>query len=502
MIAVRAVRRMMTALALLATVAACAVGPKFQRPAPPKDTGYGTASAAPEAKIGGGRDGDSQRLIAGLSIPAQWWRAFESEPLDRLVEQSLRSNPTLGAAEASLRQTRELFLAQRASLWPSIQGGASASRARNANLTLANPTISPTAVYSLYTAQLSLSYTPDVFGGGRRAVESAKAAAEASRFEYEATYVTLASNVVVAVVQDAALRGQLAAIERLRGVQRQLTEMTLAQRKFGSASDLDVLTQQASEAETATLVPPLEKQLGQNRDALTALLGRLPASEPMETFGLNDLSLPAELPVSVPSELVEHRPDVRQAEANMHAASAQVGVTLAGMLPQFAITADTGSAALVIHQLFKPYSGFWDAGASLTQVLFDAGALRHRKRAAEAALDGAAAQYRAAVILACQNVADTLRALRADADAADANAEARKSTASAFELAKKQREIGAISEVTLLAAEQAYLQAQVGWIQARANRLSDAAALYQALGGGWWNRTKEGPHERSDPSGE
>ena len=238
----------------------------------------------------------------------------------------------------------------------------------------------------------------------------------ATRFELIVTYVTLTSNVVVTAVAEASLRDQIEATRRLLELEHMMTDTVKQQRALGTASDLDLLAQQSAEAQTAALLPPLEKQLGQTRDALTALLGQLPAGEPTETFRLADLTLPTALPVSLPSKLVEQRPDVRQAEENLHAASANVGVAVANMLPQFTISADTGSAALAINKLFTPYTGFWDVGASLTQTLFDAGALIYRHRAADEALDEAAAGYRAAVILACQNVADTLRALKADAD--------------------------------------------------------------------------------------
>jgi NodT family efflux transporter outer membrane factor (OMF) lipoprotein len=232
----------------------------------------------------------------------------------------------------------------------------------------------------------------------------------------------------------------------------------------------------------------LQKQLGQTRDALTALLGKLPAEEPEETFRLEELTLPAELPVSLPSKLVEQRPDVRQAEADLHVASAQDGVALADMLPQFMISANTGSSALQIGQLFASGNGFWDVGASLTQTLFDAGALLHKHRAADAALDEAGAQYRAAVVLACQNVADTLRALQADANALKASAEASRAAKASFDLTQKQRDLGTISFVSVLAAEQLYQQSELALVQAQANRYSDTAGLFQALGGGWWNR--------------
>ena len=320
------------------------------------------------------------------------------------------------------------------------------------------------STYSLYTAQLTLSYAPDVFGATRRAVEMAKAQVESSRFQLEATYLTLSSNVVVTAVQEASLRGQIAATMRLLELQHELTEKVRSQRILGTASDLDVLAQESSEAQTAQTLPPLQKQLGQTRDALTALLGRLPSDEPQETFRLEELTLPTDLPVSLPSKLIEQRPDVRQAEENMHAASAAVGVALANMLPQFAINADTGSSALKLGQLFSPYTGFWDLGASLTQTLFDAGALLHKKRAADAALDQAAAQYRAAVILACQNVADTLRALQSDADALKASGEAERAAKRTFDLAQRQRALGTISLVAVLNAEQAYRQAELALV--------------------------------------
>jgi NodT family efflux transporter outer membrane factor (OMF) lipoprotein len=292
----------------------------------------------------------------------------------------------------------------------------------------------------------------------------------------------------VTAIQEASLRGQIGTTERLLDLQHQLTVTVRQQETLGTVSHLDVLTQEATEAQTAATLPPLRKQLGQARDALTALLGQLPSEEPEETFRLAELTLPSELPVSLPSKLVEQRPDIRQAEENLHAASAQAGVALADMLPQFTINADTGSSALKIGELFATGNGFWDVGASLTQTLFDAGALLHKHRAADAALDAAGAQYRAAVILACQNVADTLRALHEDADALKASAEASRAARAAFDLARQQRELGTISFVSVLNAEQIYQQSGLALVQAQANRYSDTAGLFQALGGGWWNR--------------
>jgi NodT family efflux transporter outer membrane factor (OMF) lipoprotein len=479
------------AAATAAALTSCAVGPDFKRPTPPAAPDYGSAPSQGETTSAEVEGGGAQRFVAGMDIPDEWWMAFGSDKLTHLVEQALKANPDATAAQASLRQARELLAAQRASYFPTLQGGFAASRNKNANASIANPTVSETAIYNLFTAQLNLNYAPDVFGGTRRLVEESAAQAEAARFMLEATYVTLSSNVVVTAVQEASLRGQITATERLLQLQHQLTETTRGQRSLGTASNLDLLTQQAVEAQTAATLPPLQKQLGQTRDALAALLGRLPSEEPQETFRLEDLTLPNAVPVSLPSKLVEQRPDVREAEANLHAASAADGVALADMFPQFAIQAETGSSALKLGDLFGPYTGFWGVGASLVQTLFDAGALKHKHRAADAALDQAAAQYRAAVILGCQNVADTLRALQSDADALKASAEAARVARASFDVARKQRELGTISTVALFNVEVTFRQAELALVQAEANRYADTAGLFQALGGGWWNRPQE-----------
>jgi NodT family efflux transporter outer membrane factor (OMF) lipoprotein len=481
---------------LVASLTACAVGPNFKRPTPPKATTYGSAPMAGQTASAESAGGDAQHFVEGMDIPNEWWTLFKSPSLDQMVEQALKANPNVGAAQAALRQAHELYLAQRTSFFPNIQGGVTGDRSEFPAATLTSPTVAPNNIYTLFTAQLTLSYTPDIFGATRRAVEMSKAQEASTRFQLEATYLTLSSNVVATAVQEASLRGQISATKRLLELQHQLTDKVQKQRAVGTVSDLDVLAQQALEAQTAQTLPPLQKQLDQTRDALSALLGRLPSDEPTDTFQLADLTLPADLPVSVPSKLIEQRPDVRLAEANLHAASAGVGVAIANMLPQFTINGDLGSSALKLQSLFSRYTEFWDAGASLTQTLFDAGALLHKKRAADAVLDQAGAQYRAAVLLACQNVADTLHALAADAEALRASAEAERAAKKTFELAMRQRELGTIPLIAVLNAELAYQQAELGFVQAEANRYSDTAGLFQALGGGWWNRKEEPRYEQ------
>ncbi|HXP66158.1 MAG TPA: efflux transporter outer membrane subunit [Steroidobacteraceae bacterium] len=478
-------------VALVMALAGCALGPNFKRPAAPTAIDYGSSAKAVGATARPETVSDAQRYIAGMDVPDQWWRVFGSQEINGLVARALAGNPNIKAAQAALRQAHELYLAQRTSFFPNVQGSFAADRSEFPVNTLTSPTVASSSTYTLYTAQLSLSYAPDIFGATRRQVEIAQAQAESARFQLEASYVTLSTNVVVAAIQEASLRGQIATTERLLQMEHQLTGLAQQQRRLGTASDLDVLSQLALEAQTAQMLPPLQKQLGQTRDALIALLGKLPSDDLPENVQLNQLTLPADLPLSVPSKLVEQRPDVRQAEENLHAATAAVGVAITDLLPQFAITADVGSSALTLGKLFTPYTGFWDAGASLTQTLLDAGALIHKKHAADAALDQAAALYRAAVILACQNVADTLRAIEADADAQKASGEALRAAEKTFDLAQKQRALGTINLVALLNAEQSYGTAALSDIQARANRYADTAALFQALGGGWWNRTQE-----------
>jgi NodT family efflux transporter outer membrane factor (OMF) lipoprotein len=480
---------------------ACAVGPNYQRPTPPTDSAYGTAPSAGATHAAEGPAGNAQQFVAGMDIPAEWWTLFQSPQLDLLIKRALKGNPDVGAAQAALKQAHELYLAQKTGFFPNVQGSFGADRSEYPVGTLTAPANTANSTYSLYTAQLTLTYMPDVFGATRRAVEMAKAQEQSTRFQLEATYLTLTSNVAVTAITEASLRGQIKSTERLLELQHHLTQVAQKQRELGTVSDLDVLAQQSAEALMAQTLPPLQKQLGQTRDALTALLGRLPAEEPPETFTLDRLTLPADLPVSIPSKLVEQRPDVRQAEENLHAASAAVGVAIDDMLPQFVINADVGSSALTVGRLFSPYTGFWDAGASLTQTLFDAGALLHRKRAADAALDQAGAQYRAAVILACQNVADTLRALAADADALRASVDAERAARRTWELAQRQRQLGTISPVAVFNAELTLAQAELAVSQAQANRFADTVGLFQSLGGGWWNRREEPHYEQPGPAG-
>jgi NodT family efflux transporter outer membrane factor (OMF) lipoprotein len=314
------------------------------------------------------------------------------------------------------------------------------------------------------------------------------AQSESQRYQLEAAYLSLTSNLVVGVVQEASLRAQISATESLIALQQQQLDLFHRQLNAGAIAEAAVVGQEAALAQTRALLPPLRKQLAQQRDALIALSGGFPNEASIASFELAMLQLPQDLPLSLPSSLVQQRPDVKVAEEQLHAASAQIGVAEANMLPQFTLDASGGSIAATIGQLFKSGNNFWNLAAGVTQPLFQGGTLLHRRRSAEAAYDEAAAQYRSTVIGAFQNVADTLQALQFDAESLREALAAERAAASSLAIAKRQVELGDISYLTLLAADQAYQQAVIGLVQARANRYADTAALFQALGGGWWNK--------------
>jgi NodT family efflux transporter outer membrane factor (OMF) lipoprotein len=463
------------------------VGPDFQQPPAPTDTGYTPEPLAAQTASVNARGGVAQQFNPARDIPGEWWTLFHSAPLNHLIDESLRANPDLDAAQAALRQAQENLYAGQGALFPQASVSLQAEKERFSGATFGQPNTH--ATFGLVTPTLNVSYVPDVFGGTRRQIESLAAQAEYQRFELEATYLTLTSNVVVAAVQEASLRGQIGATQDI--IQDQVQALNLVRERFnlGAASQADVLSQQAQVAQTRATLPPLQKQLAQARNQLTALAGQLPAHEVSETFDLDNMQLPQDLPVSLPSQLVEQRPDVRAAEAQLHSASAEIGVATANQLPQFSITAALGTASSSFTNMFAPGTGVWSIAGGIAQTLFDAGTLLHKKRAAVAAFDETAAQYRSTVIKACQNVADTLRALQSDADALVAQAAAEHSALASLDLTRRQYQLGAIDYLTLLNAQRTWQQARVNFVQAEANRYADTAALFQALGGGWWHRS-------------
>ena len=466
----------------------CAVGPDFLRPDPPATDRYTADPLPTQTASAAASGGAAQHFVIDRDIPAEWWAVFHSAALDALIKEAIAANPNLSAADAALRQARELRKAGEGAFFPLVQGGFNASRIKTTNQLSAPTAVSGVFYYNQYTPQLSVSYVPDVFGATRRTVEGLAAQEEAQRFQLEAAYLTLTSGLVGAVVGEAELRDQIAAVEEIIRAQRESLDILRRQLKLGQAAGADVAAQEAALAQAEATLPPLQKQLAQQRDLIAVLLGRLPSNQPNVKFDLGSLQLPQDLPVSLPSKLVEQRPDIRVAEENLHAASAAIGVAIANMLPQINLTGDFGTSALTIGTLFGPGTAFWTLSSSATQTLFDAFTLLHKKRAAEAAFDEAAAQYKATVLTAFQNVADTLEALKSDADAFKAAVAAETAAKTSLDITQRQLSLGAVNYLALLNAQGTYEQAVVNRVQAQAARLADTAALFQALGGGWWNR--------------
>jgi NodT family efflux transporter outer membrane factor (OMF) lipoprotein len=467
----------------------CAVGPDFKKPAAPAVTGY---TATPLASSVGGANvvgGETQRFVAGKDISGEWWTLFHSKPLTALIERSLKANPGIKAAQAALAVGRENMLAQKGAYYPGASASFAAARQRTSEQI--SPTPNSGAVsFNLFTPQVSVSYVPDVFGLNRRTVESLRAQEDQARFALAATHITLSANIVAAAIQEAALREQIAATRELVAINTNMLQVLRAQFAKGYVGRLDVAALESQLAQVAATLPPLLKQLAQQRDLLAALSGGFPGQGPAEEFTLSDLRLPEELPLTLPSQLVAQRPDVRQAEENLRSASALIGVARANRLPNITLSADAGSMALMAGQIFAGGSGFWTLSGSVTQPIFQGGMLMHRERAARAAYDEAAEQYRGAVLTAFQNVADTLNALDQDGSALAASAAAKTAAGVTLDLARRQWETGYANYVALLNAEQVYQQAVINVVQAQSNRFADTAALFQALGGGWWHRAE------------
>jgi NodT family efflux transporter outer membrane factor (OMF) lipoprotein len=465
-------------LAVAAALTGCAVGPNFRTPDPPPVANY----------LPGGDRSLGRRFVRGGDVPAQWWELFRSRYLNQLIEEGIIHNADLQAAEAAVRAAQANALAQRGTLFPVITGDFNSSRQKmpTAALTTNSPTGSDT--FSLHTAQLSVSYVVDVFGGARRQLETTEAQAEAQAFLREGVYLTLTTNIALAAIQEASLRGQIAATRRLIDIATQLLGLLRRQYDLGQIALTDVVAQETAVAQAKLLLPPLEKALAQQRDLLAILTGRFPSEDIAATFRLGSFRMPRTIPIGVPADLVRQRPDVRVAEANLRAANAQIGVAIANRLPKITLTGNVGSTAPALARLFSPGTGFWTVAGDAAQTVFDAGTLLYKQRQAEETFTQTTAQYRSVVLVAFQNVADTLRALEADSRAVSAAITAERSAARGIDLIRTQIEQGQASLPVLIPAQQAFLQTSLARVQAEALRLADAVALFQALGGGWWNR--------------
>jgi NodT family efflux transporter outer membrane factor (OMF) lipoprotein len=473
-------------LPFMAPLAGCTVGPDFLRPKAPDVSGYTNDSLPAKTASADIPGGQAQSLAMGQDIPGQWWTLFHSPKLSALIDAALKNSPNIQAAQAALRQARENVYAGEGAWYPKLAVSAGVQREQISGAIQDQPKLSET--FNLYNASASVSYSPDVFGGTSRTIESLQAQADYQRFQLEASYLALTANLVTAIVTESSLSGQITALQDIIKDQSEQLDVVRTQFNLGAAARSDVLAQESTVAQTRALLPPLQSQLAQLRDQITALAGKYPSQDDGTAFDLADLRLPETLPVSLPTKLVEQRPDIRAAEAQLHAASALVGVAVANQLPMFNLTANYGLDAVNTHTLFLPSSIVWGIAGSVAETIFDGGTLLHKRKAAEAAFDQAAASYRGAVVTAFQNVSDALRALEYDAVTLGAQLAAERAAADNLEISRSQYQLGSITYLTLLNAETSYQNTRIALVKAQAARFADTAALFQALGGGWWNR--------------
>lgn len=473
---------------LLVGLTSCAVGPNFKSPAAPAISTY-TQNPLP-AKTAStpslGKAGKSQTLIMGRDIPDEWWQLFHSEAINTLVRIGIANSPNLAAAMATLREAQETYNAQfESAFFPAISGTFAGQRQRFPGASLDVPS----SIFSTFNATVNVSYTLDVFGGLRRQVEGYLAEVDYQRYEFLAAYLTLTTNVVTTAVTMASLEAQIATTHELINAQRNQLAIVKKQFYLGGVSGENVASQETLLAQTEATLPPLEKSLAQTNHALAVLIGDYPNAS-LPTIKLNKLTLPTPLPVSLPSQLVRQRPDIMAAEALLHAANAQIGVATANLLPQITLTSNGGWSATRLSQLILPNNRTWGIGASILQPIFQGGSLWATRRATIAARNAAVAQYRQTVLQALQNVADSLRAIDYDAKQLRANRKAEMAAYRYLNLTQAQYRLGGASYLDLLNAQQQYLQNKITRITAEATRYNDTAALFQALGGGWWNKDK------------
>ncbi len=473
-------------LLLAVALAGCAVGPDYRTPVAPDSSRFTEAPLPVRTARAATPGGTAQNLIQDRDIPGDWWTLFHSPQVAGLVTRALQANPNVAAAQATLREARETTRAEVGSLFPQL--GLSLQSERQQASLAAFGFGNGSATFSTTSASLSVSYTLDAFGGIRRQIEQLGAQADYQRFELEATDLTLAANVINTAINEASLQAQINTTEDIIKGYTQAVSLTRQRFQLGGVSEIDVLQQQALlDAQIATL-PGLRKQLQQQRNQLAVYLGGRPDQYAVPTLDLDSLTLPEDLPVSLPSRLVEQRPDIQAYAALLHSATANVGVATANLLPQISLSGSYGREAGSLANVFTPAGIVWSIAGSLTQPLFQGGTLTARRRAALAALDVAAAQYSGTVNTAFQNVADALVAIQRDAETLRAALNARNTAASSLAVTQAQYRAGGGAYLSVLTAEQSDYSARLNLITARAARFTDTVALFQALGGGWWHR--------------
>jgi NodT family efflux transporter outer membrane factor (OMF) lipoprotein len=481
------------ALAAATLLGGCVVGPDFAAPTPPNFTQVTTEPLPTATTSAATTGGAAQHLDIGRDIEGEWWTMFHSSQIAALVAQALRANPSITAAQATLRQARENTRAEQGSLFPSLSASNSAEREKTSAVTAGLPAGTNLAPLSVVGASLSVSYNPDVFGGVRRTVEQLAAQAEYQRFELEATYLSLAANVVTAALNEASLQGQIDATNEIVRIYRDELAVTQRRLDLGGVTRADLLSQQSNLAAAIATLPPLQKQRDQQRNQLANYLGAAPSQISGPPLDLAALTLPENLPVSLPSAIVVQRPDIRAAEATLHAATANVGIATANMLPNITLTGSYGRQNSSFSNLFTPAGIIWSVAGAISQPIFEGGTLSARRRAAIAGMEAAAAQYSSTVNAAFQDVANALVAVQRDAETLSATLDSERTAAASLAVVRGQYAAGSVTYVSVLQAEQLYQSARLALVSAQAARFTDTVALMQALGGGWWHRTDIDP---------
>ena len=486
-------RRLVLTMAVPLAMNACAVGPDYHQPSAPLAAGY-TPDTLPASTSAA--DGVAQHFVSGADISDEWWTLFHSSELSRLIDAGLARNPTLAAAQQTLIEAEENVRAEQGSFFPTISSNFQAERTKISSAEFANVGATGAASsgavvvppFNLYNASVSVSYNPDVFGGVRRQVESLRAQADYERYELEASYLTLTANIVTAAVSEASYRAQIDATNQIIAADQKQLDILNRQVALGGIAKANVLSQQATVLSEQATLPPLESQLAQARNQLADYVGALPADFHEADFTLATLDLPTDLPVSLPSALVDQRPDIQESAAQLHEASANVGVATANLLPQISLTPQVGYEALTTATLFTPASLLWSLVAGVTQPIFEGGTLRAKRLSAIAALRSAGSTYQATVLTAFQNVANALQSLQYDAATLQSSELAEQSSARSLAVTRDQYLLGGQPFTAVLTAQTTYQNAVIARVKAQASRLSDTAALFQALGGGWWHR--------------
>lgn len=465
-----------TALATALMLAGCAFAPPAKPPTPPSPHHY---AAEPTPTDSAKVDGVAQHFSLGARAVPEWWTLYGNDTLNAWVEEGLRNNPSLTATRHTLEAAHQQLRAQIGdTMLPTLDGQAQSSRQRALGFPNVGP---PTNLYDVYAGQLSLSYNFDLFGATRHGIEQAAAQVDQQSYEFDASKRALAANIVIAAINAASLAEQLSTSERLSVLAHQQADLTERSYKLGAASRDDLLSVQQQAASIDTSIPGLRAQAMHARHVLAVLLGRTPDQAP-SNLSLAELHLPAEVPVSVPSDLLQQRPDVLAAEAAVHAASAQVGVATANLFPHISLSATIGTEGFKPSTLFTGAGSVWSVGAGLTQPIFHGGALMAQRKAAIANYNASLAQYQQAVLNAFQNVADTLTALNQDALTLEAARHQAMTAEQSFTDVDARYRLGAVSYPEAVLSEQHLQSARLTQIQARAARMTDTAALFQAMG--------------------